>query len=148
MTPAQQTAIEAVFGRALTATEATAITPSVDARNDAAVATYLSGLRPKKLAPTEIGNGSILDTMGLAVGNALLDAIHGNASYKYVVTLLDQGRLRLDSALVQGTLTAMVGQPLSTAMTLAQPSVDALNALALVADPVTTNQISDALNGA
>ena len=42
MTPAQQSALEGIVGRPLTAGDITALDPLVEARNDAGIATYLS----------------------------------------------------------------------------------------------------------
>lgn len=83
-----------------------------------------------RLEATEIGNGSILETIGLAAGNALLDVINTAPDFRYVRPLLEQGRLRVDSVLVRATLDSLV----PAVLTLAQ--ADALKALAAVPDPV------------
>ncbi len=51
---------------------------------------------------TEIGIGLILQTIGVASGNALLDAIKATPDFRYVWPLLEQGRLRLDSPVTLG----------------------------------------------
>ena len=50
-----------------------------------------------RLVPTEIGNGTVLETLGLAVGNALLDVLYNAPDFRYVKPLLEQGRLRIDA---------------------------------------------------
>jgi hypothetical protein len=117
------------------------------ARNDAGLADALSVGRTKQV-PVDVGNGTLLDVLGLTVGNALIDLIHNTASYRYVVPLLDQGRLRLDSPLVQGTLAQLSGQQIAAGVTLDAVHVAALNALCVVDDPVSTDEVSAALNEA
>jgi hypothetical protein len=117
------------------------------ARNDAGLADALSVGRTKQV-PVDVGNGTLLDVLGLTVGNALIDLIHNTASYRYVVPLLDQGRLRLDSPLVQGTLAQLTGQQIAAGVTLDAVHVAALNALCVVDDPVSTDEVSAALNEA
>lgn len=106
-----------------------------------AIAAALSAGRTKTV-PTEIGNGMIIETIGLAAGNALLDAIYGNADFRYVKPLLEQGRLRIDSPLVRATLDGMVGAGVIT-----QAEANALKALAVQADPVTAYDVGYALQG-
>ncbi|NBV95814.1 MAG: hypothetical protein EBR90_03370, partial [Actinobacteria bacterium] len=66
-----------------------------------AIAEALSVGRIKRVT-TEIGNGKILETIGLAAGNALLDAIYATPDFKYVVPLLEQGRLDISSDVARG----------------------------------------------
>ena len=106
-----------------------------------AIAAALSAGRTKTV-PTEIGNGMIIETIGLAAGHALLDAIYGNADFRYVKPLLEQGRLRIDSPLVRATLDGMVGAGVIT-----QAEANALKALAVQADPVTAYDVGYALQG-
>lgn len=82
----------------------------------------------------EIGNGTILDVLGLTKGNALLDLIHGNPQFKYVVPLLDQGRLIVSSTLVASTIQSLVPALLT------QEEADALLSIGHTADPVTWEQ--------
>lgn len=109
-------------------------------RDDGAIAAALSVGRTK-LVPTEIGNGSILETIGLAAGNALLDTIAAVPDFRHVKPLLEQGRLRVDSALVRGTLDSLVPAVLT------QAQADALKALAVKPDPVSANDVARALEG-
>lgn len=140
MTPAQQTALEGLIGRVLSESEAATIAPLVDARNDAAVAAALSVGR-KKWAHTEIGVGTIIEVLGLAVANAVLDALYAAPDYRHIKPLLDQGRLRLDVVAQAGML-----QPLVTGGMLTQTQLDALIARAKVDDPIQVNAVSEVLN--
>ena len=88
----------------------------------------------------EIGNGTILETLGLAAGNAFLDVINTVPDFRHVKPLVEQGRLVVGSTLVQATVQSMVG-----AGVLSQGQADALCALGWDADPVTAQQVSDAL---
>lgn len=140
MTPAQQTALEGLVGRELSEAEVATIAPLVDARNDAAVAAALSVGR-KKWAHTEIGVGTIIEVLGLAAANPVLDALYASPDYRHVRPLLEQGRLRLDVVAQAGML-----QPLVTGGLLTQAQLDALVARAKVDDPIPTNAVSEVLN--
>lgn len=109
-------------------------------RDDGAIAATLSAGRTK-LVPTEIGNGTILETIGLTAGNALLDAINAAPGFRYVKPLLEQGRLRVDSALVRDTLDTLVPSVLK------QAQADALKNLAVKPDPVSAQDVAKALEG-
>ena len=99
-------------------------------RDTALIAAQLSAGR-RRLVPTEIGNGAILEKIGLPTGNALLDLINSAPDFRHVKPLLEQGRLRVDSPLVRATLDSLVPALLSRAQ------ADALLALAEVPDPVS-----------
>lgn len=114
------------------------ITPA--GRNDAEIAEALSVGRTK-LVPTEVGTGTIIETLGLTAGNVLLDAIYANSNFKYIKNLLDQGRLRIDSQMVRATLDSFVGNGLTSSQ------VEALKNLAVQPDPVSTQQVTQAFEG-
>lgn len=59
-------------------------------------------------AETEIGVGTIIEVMGLADGNAFLDALFNTPDYRHIKPLLEQGRLRLDSPFVRATLAGLI----------------------------------------
>lgn len=101
----------------------------IAARDTAAIAAALSVGRVKRV-PTEIGNGTILETIGLTAGNALLDVINSAAEFRHVKPLLEQGRLRVDADLVRATLDALVPSVLTA------DQAQALKALAEKPDPV------------
>jgi hypothetical protein len=111
------------------------------AGNTQAVAEALSVGRTK-LIPTEVGAGTVLEVLGMTTGNALLDVIANVADFRHVKPLVEQGRLRLDSALVIATMQSLVGTVLT------QPQADALVARATVADPVSHTEVGAALAGA
>jgi hypothetical protein len=87
----------------------------------------------------EIGNGSILETIGITAGNKLLDEINTNTVYRYVKPLVDQGRLLIGSPLVVATLQSMVPA------FVAQADVDKLTALGKDPWPYTAQEVADAL---
>lgn len=80
---------------------------------------------------TEIGVGTIIEVLGLAVANPVLDALYAAPDYRHVKPLLDQGRLRLDAVAQAGML-----QPLVTGELLTQEQLDALVARAKEPAPV------------
>ena len=140
MTPAQLTALEAVAGRSLTEAEQTAIDAFLPDRNDVAIAEILSVGRVT-VRPFEIGNGLILSTIGLTSGNALLDYLGTDATFRHVKPLLEQGRLDVSSVLVRGALDGFASAGLIT-----QGEADALKSLAETPNPIHYNAVSDALN--
>lgn len=93
-----------------------------------------------KFVPTEIGNGTILEKLGITTGNALLDVINTSPDFRYVKPLVEQGRLRLDSPLVRGTLASLV-----VAGVVTQAQADVLLSAAQTPDPVTTAEVESAL---
>lgn len=106
-----------------------------------AIAIALSVGRTKAVY-TEIGCGTILSTIGLARGSMLLDVIYGQQEYRYVKPLLEQGRLDVGSALVRGTLDYLAS---NQAITSAE--AQALKAIGERPDPVTSQQVTKALEG-
>lgn len=114
MNAQQQTALEALVGRQLAQAEIEVLTPLVAARRDGDIAAALSAGRTR-LVPTEVGNGTILEVLGLDAGNALMDVINSEPAFRYVKPLVEQGRLRLDSDLVRSTLQSLAGTVLTQA---------------------------------
>ena len=88
----------------------------------------------------EIGNGLILATIGLASGNALLDALSATPDFRYVKPLLEQGRLVVSSPLVGVALAGMVA-----ASVITQAEADALIALGREPDPVSEFDVRRAI---
>ena len=80
---------------------------------------------------TDIGVGTIIEVLGLAAANPVLDALYASPDYRHVKPLLDQGRLRLDVVAQAGML-----QPLVTGGLLTQAQLDALIARAKEPAPV------------
>lgn len=106
-----------------------ALVALAQAGNTQAIADALSVGRTR-LTPTEVGVGTILEVLGLDLGNTLIDTINGAPQYRHIKPLLEQGRLRLDSALVQTTLQGLVPAMLT------QSQADALANRARVPDPI------------
>ena len=104
-----------------------------------AIAAFVSADR-KKPSTREIGNGTILEVLGLTAGNALLDVVNTVPDFRHVKPLVEQGRLTVGSPLVQATVQALV--PMGV---LTQPQADALCALGFDPDPVTALQVNQAL---
>ncbi len=87
----------------------------------------------------EIGNGTILEVLGLSAGNSFLDVINGNTNFRHVKPLIEQGRLLIGSALVQATIKSMVPAVITQAQS------DALCALGVEPNPYSILEIADAV---
>ena len=109
------------------------------ARDCATLADLLSVDRTKANA-LEIGYGTILEVLGIGEGNRLIDYIKSNDDLRYVVPLLDQGRLRIGSGVVQAALQSFVG-----AGAITQVNADRMCAIGLEPDPPTPQEIAEAL---
>jgi hypothetical protein len=94
--------------------------------------------RPSAL---EIGNGMILQALGVEAGNKLLDHIASADELRHVRPLLDQGRLTIGASVVQVALQSFVALP----DVLSQADADMLCALGLEPDPLTQQDVADAL---
>jgi hypothetical protein len=95
---------------------------------------------PNKL---EIGNGTIITALqDLAVANALLDVLHTDVRFKYVVPLLDQGRLIIGDPLVKAVINGFVPSILT------QEQADRLIALGVEPKPVMMEEVANALYNA
>ena len=89
---------------------------------------------------TNIGVGTIIEVLGFAAANPVLDALYAAPDYRHVKPLLDQGRLRLDSVAQVGML-----QPLVTGGLLTQAQLDALIARAKEPAPVAEYDVRMAI---
>ena len=89
---------------------------------------------------TDIGVGTIIEVLGLAAANPVLDALYTSLDYRHVKVLLDQGRLRLDTVAQAGML-----QPLVTGELLTQAQLDALVARAKEPAPVAEYDVRMAI---
>lgn len=85
-----------------------------------------------RFVPREIGNGLVLATVGMPIGNALLDVLYNAPDFRYVKPLLEQGRLDISSPLARMALDSLVG----VVAGFEQGHADALKALAEVPDPI------------
>lgn len=104
-----------------------------------AAAVNVGRTRPNSV---EIGNGTILEKLGLALGTQVLDVIHATPAYKYVLTLLDSGRLKIGTPLAQAAVQAFVPALLT------QVQADSIKDLGLDPDPVTWQQCNAVVDGA
>ncbi len=160
MTPAQQAAIEAVHGQALTPQQAADIAALVDARDDAGVAAYLSAGR-KRVQPrlvTARGIASGFAGGPLAAEAVLLklegarDSLLGSAdpASKLTGSLLHRqlGFLAGDGLdLGDPALRGMLDQFAAVGILTATDAAN-LKALALVSVPLATDDITRALSAA
>ncbi len=89
---------------------------------------------------TDIGVGTIIEVLGIAAANPVLDALYASPDYRHVKPLLDQGRLRLDVVAQAGML-----QPLVTGGLLPQVQLDALVARAKEPAPVAEYDVRMAI---
>lgn len=88
---------------------------------------------------TEIGKGTIIETLGLLAANSVLDSILTAPNYRHIKELLEQGRLRLDIAARGGLLQPLVPEVLT------QGQHDALCNRAKVMDPVSEYEVRQAI---
>lgn len=112
---------------------------AIAARDLDALAAILSAGRT---APSDvkIGNGTILDQLGLVDGTALLDYINTEPSMRYVKPLLEQGRLEISKQSVQDAIRAMAAGGVTS-----QANADKLIALGFAPAPVSRLDVEAAL---
>ena len=156
MNTAQQTALETLVGRALTTEEISAIDPLLADRNDGAIACLLSQGRTK-LVQHMIGERGVIDKLGPVAGDAFLTALESiqaesdlpaamqpcfGAIKRGAAWLKTDAGLDVGSATLRGLLDALV-----SAGKLDATSVATIKALAVQDDPVTSQQVTHALEG-
>ena len=142
MTPAQQSALEAIAGRGLTADEMAAIEPHLESRNDGAIAALLPAA--VNVVPTPIGVGTILAVMAPSGGdflNGLEGMAASDANVKWSLKLIERGEFDIGHPVTRLQLSAFAQVNPALA-----PAISALLAVAERAEPVSTNAVSDALN--
>ena len=143
MTPAQQSALEALVGRALTAIEIAAIDTQLPERNDVAIAAVRSADRVRG-EPRRVGIGTIMATMR-PTGGAFLDAREPlsatDSNVKWTLRLIEQSNFDIGLPATREELTAFAAAHPALADNIA-----ALLAVAEIADPIHYNAVSDALN--
>ena len=116
-----------------------ACTPEmIAAREHGAIAALVSVGRTRP-SGTQIGKGTILETIGLTAGNAFLDVIDTVPDFRHVRGLIAEGRLIVSSPLVVATIQSFVPTVLT------QGQANALLALASVPAPVSVQDVINAL---
>jgi hypothetical protein len=97
-----------------------------------------------KLIESNIGYGTVMETLGAENGAAFLDALTVLAAtsspVKWALKLLDRGELNIGAATTQAQLDA-----LAAGGVMPQAVADALKALAIVPDMVTPQEVADAV---
>lgn len=134
MTPEQQADL-----RAAARANVACAQPLAD-RDLAELARVLSAGRTRP-SSREIGNGTVLEVLGIEAGNRLLDHIQAAAELRYVKPLLEQGRLMIGSPVVQAALQSFV----ALGNVLTQADADKLCLLGLEPDPLTPQDVAQAL---
>ena len=110
----------------------------IASREHGAIASIVS-LGRTRPSNREIGNGTILEMLGLDAGNAFLDIINTAPDFRHVKPLVEQGRLVVGSPLVQATVQSMAGTVLT------KEQADALCALGKDPDPVDIQDVIKAM---
>ena len=148
MTPAQQTALESVAGRALTEDDIAAIDPLLPGRQDIQIAAVLSAGQPKiqrsltveEMYETLFFSGDYLPLkQAQLAGNAL--------AVMCFSILLDAKQIGPGTVNLSAPATSALLQQLIGAALLTQAGFDALIARSMVEAPaIHYNSVSDALN--
>lgn len=113
----------------------------IAAKEHGQIAAIVSAGRTKP-STREIGNGTILEAIGLTHGNAMLDVIYTDPAFRHVKPLLEQGRLIIGSPLVVQTIQGMVAGGVIPAAT-----GSALLALTTEPAPVSVQEVIKAMEG-
>lgn len=148
MTPVQQSALEAVAGRALTPQEIIDIDDLLPIRNDVAIATLLSLGQPTKTVSLKVED--VFDTL-FATGDYVtlkMAQLQGSPLAVMAFAVLDDAK-RIGSGMVNlnAVPTAQMMTQLQGAELLSATGYAALVALATVeGEVVNYNTVSDALN--
>lgn len=165
MTPEQQAALEALAGRALTADDIAAIDPMLPPRRDDLIAARLSAGR------VAIQQGATITTRGASAAFPSIAGLPGPLAFEAAMLALETfATAQVNSADLPTKLTARAvgrqlqafqelgldfGSPAMRAMldsfkgvVLSAEQAEAFKALAQKPAPLTTNEVSDALNRA
>lgn len=153
MTPAQQSALEALAGRTLTADDITALGPMVDARRDDLIEAHLNTGRVKYVETRKVEIGVIgAYAAGPVAADALLAKLEAYADAGQSLSRLVGRAMRA----MQTEPGLNLGDPSTHAMldalvasaVIAAPEAAGLKAIAHVPDPIPRDAISRALNKA
>ena len=96
------------------------------AMTNAEIETSLNAKTRYRLQTTNIGEGTILATLGLTAGNAFLDVIDAHPDFRHVKKIVARGEFDMSAAVSQAGVQGMVPAVLT------QAQADALKALAQV----------------
>ena len=143
MTPEQQTALETVAGRALTAGDIAAIDLLLPDRQDVQIAELLSIGRVKPVS-TPIGIGTVLAVLAPNGGeflNALETMGQSDANVKWALKLIEQSNFDVGMPATRAQMEAF-----KLAVPALESGIDALLSTAVHPDSVSYNAVSDALN--
>ena len=110
------------------------------AKEHGQIAALVSAGRTKP-SGLQVGKGTILETIGLAAGNAFLDVIDTQPDFRHVRGMVAEGRLIISSPLVTDTIQSFVPAVLT------QAQANALLALATVPAPVSVQEVITAMEG-
>lgn len=142
---AEQSALQALVGRALSAEELLALEPLVEARNDVGTAAALSAGRVKH-GPTQIGPGTIVAVLGDA-GGAFLDDLQAlgqtDRAVYWAMNPITRGVFDLS---IQAARTSLAN--LKAKMPDHVGHIDTVLTIGLMPDPIPFDQVSRVLNEA
>lgn len=148
MTPAQQSALEAVAGRALTAGDIAVLDPllAYDNRDDVAIAAHLSAGRTRPVHVPIADLQAYLQSHGIwwVLKSAAADAAHPGC--QAATAVLEVATARYDNIDFELSFVGFVLSSLVTAELMSAADYAALLAMASTPDPIHTNTVSDALN--
>ncbi len=111
----------------------------IASKEHGAIAAVVSAGRTRP-STKEVGNGTILEVLGLTAGNAMLDAINTIPDFRHVKPLVEQGRLTIGTPLVAQSLGAFVAGGVIT-----QADADKLLAIAVEPAPVSVSEVIQAM---
>ena len=152
MTPQQQTALEAIAGRALTPGEVALAT----LRNDGDLAASLAVGRVR-LSPHLVGERGILDVLGPVAGDAFLTALEAISTAADLPAPLQPyygtirrgvAWLKTDGLDVGSVTTRALLDSLAASGIVDPAAVAAIKVTAEQPDPIATHAVSDVLNEA
>lgn len=145
MKPAEQSALQGLVGRELSAEELLALEPLVEARNDVGIAAALSAGRVKH-GPSQIGPGTIVAVLGDA-GGAFLDDLQAlgqtDRAVYWAMNPITRGVFDLS---IPAARTSLLN--LKAKMPGHVDHLDTILKIGLMPDSIPFDQVSRALNEA
>lgn len=144
MTPAEQSALEALAGRSLTVGDVAALDPLLADRNDVAIAAVLSVGR-KRLQHTAFGPGTIVVAFGGTGGhflNELVELGKSDPDIYWGMNPIQRGEFDLGVAASHALIDKLIVR-----MPAYAAELTAFKALGYAPDPLNYNAVSMVLNG-